>query len=61
MSLVPKITIPKITLTQKAVTSGASRRTQVYKNELPLQLRHKKLLNFYKWSAGRGSSGRVVV
>ena len=51
----------KLTLIKAKATSGASRAAYFYKNDLPLQFRHKKLLNCYKWNAGRSSTGRVVV
>jgi hypothetical protein len=53
--------LPKLSLVKAGVTSGASRAVFLYKNDLPLQFRHKKLLNRYKWNAGRSSTGRVVV
>jgi hypothetical protein len=52
---------PKLSLLKSSVTSGASRAVMFYKNDLPLQFTHKKLLNCYKWNAGRSSTGRVVV
>lgn len=53
--------LPKLSLLKSKVTSGASRAVLFYKNELPLQLKHKKLLNRYKWNSGRSSTGRIVV
>jgi ribosomal protein L2 len=61
MNFVKPLLSPKLHLLKARVTSGASRASFFYKNELPLQLKHKKLLNFYKWRAGRSSNGRVVV
>ena len=61
MNFVKSLLVPKITLLKAKVTSGASRAVFFYKNDLPLQFRHKKLLNCYKWNAGRSSTGRVVV
>ena len=52
---------PKISLRKIKPTSGASRAVFFYNNDLPLQLRHKKLLSFYKWNAGRSKTGRVLV
>lgn len=61
MNLTKSSLVPKFTLAKANVTSGASRAVFFYKNTLPLQFRHKKLLNCYKWNAGRSSTGRVVV
>ena len=61
MELRNKVLEHKITLKKLQVTSGASRAVYSYKSELPLQLKHKKLLSFYKWNAGRSNTGRVVV
>jgi len=61
MELSKNILKPKFTLTRIKPTSGASRASSFFKNELPLQLKHKKLLGAYKWNAGRSKNGRVVV
>ena len=61
MNLVRQSFLPKIKLTKVKPTSGASRSAFFYKNDLPLQLKHKKLLNFYKWKSGRSSRGHVVM
>lgn len=61
MELRKNIFEPRITLQKLQVTSGASRAVYAFKSELPLQLKHKKLLSFYKWNAGRSKFGRVVV
>jgi large subunit ribosomal protein L2 len=61
MNLVKLSLLPRLSLLKSKVTSGASRAASFYKNELPLQLKHKKLLNRYKWNSGRSSTGRVVV
>jgi len=61
MELSKNILKPKFTLTRIKPTSGASRASFFFKNELPLQLKHKKLLGAYKWNAGRSKNGRVVV
>jgi len=61
MELSKNILKPKLTLKRIKTTSGASRASFFFSNELPLQLKHKKLLGFYKWKAGRSKKGRVVV
>jgi ribosomal protein L2 len=61
MKLLKTLTESKITLTKVVVTSGASRNTRLFKSDLPLQARYKKLLNCYKWKSGRGSRGSVVI
>ena len=61
MSLEKSTLTSQLTLQKARVTSGASRAAFFYKNDLPLQFRHKKLLNRYKWNAGRSSTGRVVI
>lgn len=48
-------------LTKKSVTSGASRASFLFKNNLPLCLKLKKLRTFIKNNAGRNILGRVVV
>ena len=52
---------PKIRLHKVKTTSGASRASFRFVNSLPLQLKHKKLLSFYKWQAGRSRRGNIVV
>ena len=61
MRLMRSFILPKITLLKKGTTSGGSRNTRFFKSDLPLQLRHKKLLNCYKWRSGRGAQGSVIV
>ena len=61
MNFAKSLLIPKLSLLKTKTTSGASRAAFFYKNDLPLQFRHKKLLNCYKWNAGRSSTGRIVV
>lgn len=48
-------------LKRLGVTSGASRNTSIFRNRLPLQFTHKKLLLKHKWFSGRNSTGRIVV
>lgn len=53
--------VPNIRLSKRSTTSGASRNVRVFRNELPIQLNHKKLTAFFKWRAGRSLKGRTVL
>lgn len=61
MELSKNILKPKFTLKRLKPTSGASRSSFFFSNNLPLQFKHKKLLGFYKWNAGRSKQGRIVI
>lgn len=61
MKLSSPLFSPNLELKKIGTTSGASRNSTKFVNPFPLAWKHKKLLLNKKWSAGRGSSGRIVV
>lgn len=51
----------KFEMIKIGTTSGASRNTRVYKNNLPFSFKYKQLMLNYKWKAGRSTNGRIVL
>ena len=52
---------PHLHLTKRPTTSGGSRNSYFFKNNLPVNLKYKKLLIKLKYNAGRNNTGRVVI
>lgn len=57
----PSLRVSTVKLYKVGKTSNASFHVTKLKTPLVFQSKFKKLLCFFKWSAGRSSSGRIVV
>ncbi len=61
MNLVEQASFQKFEMCKIGTTSGASRNTKIYKNNLPFSFKFKQLMLNYKWRAGRSTNGRVIL